>query len=112
MTARRYLVKLTARTVPPAVMTLLICPNIATYSGLYLAAAELAEHVADDALSEREVALLRKVATGTSNKMIADQLSVSEATVKVHMKSILAKLDANDRTHAMTIAMRRGFLDG
>jgi len=75
-------------------------------------AAELAEHVADDALSEREIAVLSKVAAGTSNKRIADQLSVSEATVKAHMKSILSKLDANDRTHAVTIAMKRGFLDG
>ena len=75
-------------------------------------AAELAEHVIDDALSDREIDVLRRVAKGTSNKIIAAQLSVSEATVKAHMKSILAKLGANDRTHAVTIAMRRGFLDG
>jgi DNA-binding NarL/FixJ family response regulator len=75
-------------------------------------AAELAEHVIDDALSDREIDVLRRVAKGTSNKIIAAQLSVSEATVKAHMKSILAKLGANDRTHAITIAMRRGFLDG
>jgi len=74
-------------------------------------ASELAEHVTDDNLTEREIEVLRKVATGTSNKIIASQLSVSEATVKGHMKSILSKLGANDRTHAVTIAMRRGFLD-
>jgi DNA-binding NarL/FixJ family response regulator len=75
-------------------------------------AAELAEHVADDMLSEREIDVLRRVAAGAANKVIADHLSVSEATVKAHMKSILAKLDANDRTHAVTIAMKRGFLIG
>jgi DNA-binding NarL/FixJ family response regulator len=74
--------------------------------------AELADHLGDEALSEREIAVLRKVATGTSNKIIADQLSITEATVKSHMKSILSKLSANDRTHAVTIAMKRGFLDG
>jgi len=75
-------------------------------------AAELAQHVADDMLSEREIDVLRRVAAGTSNKIIADHLSISEATVKAHMKSILAKLDANDRAHAVTIAMKRGFLNG
>ena len=75
-------------------------------------AAELAEHVADDALTMREVEILRRVSIGTSNKIIASQLSISEATVKAHMKSILSKLGANDRTHAVTIAMKRGFLDG
>jgi DNA-binding NarL/FixJ family response regulator len=74
-------------------------------------AAELADHVTDDALSDREVEVLRRVATGNSNKIIASQLNVSEATVKGHMKSILSKLGANDRTHAVTIAMKRGFLD-
>jgi DNA-binding NarL/FixJ family response regulator len=75
-------------------------------------AAELADHVTDDALSEREVEVLRRVATGQSNKVIASHLSVSEATVKGHMKSILSKLGANDRTHAVTIALKRGFIDG
>jgi DNA-binding NarL/FixJ family response regulator len=72
----------------------------------------LVEHVADDALTEREVEVLRRVALGTANKIIAVELSVSEATVKAHMKNILAKLGANDRTHAVTIAAKRGFLDG
>lgn len=75
-------------------------------------AAELAEHVADEALSAREIQVLRQVSTGTSNKIIAANLGVSEATVKAHMKSILSKLGANDRTHAVMIAMKRGFLDG
>jgi DNA-binding NarL/FixJ family response regulator len=75
-------------------------------------ATELAEHVIDESLSDREVAILRKVASGTSNKIIAAQLEVTEATVKGHLKSILSKLGANDRTHAVTIAMKRGFLDG
>jgi DNA-binding NarL/FixJ family response regulator len=74
-------------------------------------AAELADHVTDDALSEKEIAVLQRVAKGNSNKIIASQLDVSEATVKGHMKSILSKLNANDRTHAVTIAMKRGFLD-
>jgi len=75
-------------------------------------AAALAEHVADDLLSEREVEVLRRVAQGNSNKAIAAELSVSEATIKAHMKSVLAKLGANDRTHAVTIAVKRGFLEG
>ncbi|HTF69506.1 MAG TPA: response regulator transcription factor [Edaphobacter sp.] len=75
-------------------------------------AAELADHVTEDALSDREVEVLRRVAAENSNKIIGAQLSVSEATIKGHMKSILTKLDANDRTHAVTIAIKRGFIDG
>lgn len=75
-------------------------------------AAELADHVTDNALTEREIEILRRVAMGNSNKIIADRLKVSEATVKGHMKSILSKLAANDRTHAVMIAMKRGFIDG
>ncbi|GAB3252737.1 transcriptional regulator [Chitinimonas naiadis] len=74
-------------------------------------AVELAEHVADDALSEREVEVLRLAATGSSNKRIGAQLNISEETVKAHMKSILAKLVANDRTHAVTIALKRGIIE-
>lgn len=73
-------------------------------------AKELAEHIADDILTEREIEVLRRVAAGNSNKIIADQLKLTEATVKAHMKNILSKLGANDRTHAVTIALRRGFL--
>jgi DNA-binding NarL/FixJ family response regulator len=74
-------------------------------------ASEMAEFAADDSLTAREIQVLQQVATGNANKMIADKRSISEDTVKAHMKSILSKLSANDRTHAVTIAMRRGFLD-
>jgi DNA-binding NarL/FixJ family response regulator len=73
-------------------------------------AAELAEHYADDDLSEREIEVLRQVARGTSNKIIASHLSISEATVKAHLKNIMLKLGASDRTHAVNIATARGFL--
>jgi len=75
-------------------------------------AAVLAEHVTDDHLTEREIQVLRRVALGTANKTIGAELSLSEATIKAHMKSILSKLGANDRTHAVTIAVQRGFLEG
>jgi len=75
-------------------------------------AAEIAEHVVDDSLTDREVEILRRVAAGASNKVIAWHLALSEATVKCHIRSILTKLSANDRTHAVTIAMKRGFIDG
>jgi DNA-binding NarL/FixJ family response regulator len=74
-------------------------------------ATEIAEHVADDSLTEREIEVLRRVAAGHSNKLIAAQLDISEGTVKTHMKSILPKLDASDRTHAVMIALKRGILD-
>ena len=73
-------------------------------------AAELAAHVADDALSQREIEVLRLVAMGNSNKQIAGQLAIVEETVKAHISNILSKLGANDRTHAVTIATTRGFL--
>jgi DNA-binding NarL/FixJ family response regulator len=74
-------------------------------------ATEIAEHVADDELTERELDVLRRVAAGKSNKLIAAELDISEGTVKTHMKSILPKLDASDRTHAVMIALKRGILD-
>jgi len=74
-------------------------------------ATEIAEHVADDALTEREIQVLRRVAAGKSNKVIAAELDISEGTVKTHMKSILPKLDASDRTHAVMIALKRGIFD-
>jgi DNA-binding NarL/FixJ family response regulator len=73
-------------------------------------AAQLAEHAADDELTEREIHVLRLVASGNSNKLIADQLSIGEATVKGHVGNILSKLGANDRTHAVTIALKRGII--
>lgn len=74
-------------------------------------AAGIAEHASDDALSQREIEVLRQVADGNGNKRIAPLLGISEETVKAHMKNILSKLDANDRTHAVTIAVRRGIFD-
>ncbi len=73
-------------------------------------AVELAQHHADDLLTGREVEVLQRVAAGHANKAVADALAISEETVKTHMKSIMAKLSANDRTHAVTIALRRGIL--
>jgi DNA-binding NarL/FixJ family response regulator len=74
-------------------------------------ATEIAEHVADDSLTERETEILKCVAAGKSNKLIAAELNISDGTVKTHMKSILPKLNASDRTHAVTIALKRGILD-
>lgn len=74
-------------------------------------AAELAEHATDDDLSPREVDVLRLIAGGNANKAIASQLSITEETVKGHVKNILAKLAANDRTHAVTIGLKRGIID-
>jgi len=73
-------------------------------------AAELTEHYTEDDLTERELEILREVARGTSNKIIATHLSISEATVKAHMQKIMLRLGASDRTHAVSIAMTRGFL--
>ena len=75
------------------------------------AAAEIAEHAADDALTPREIDVLRLIAGGNANKEIAAQLSLTEETVKSHVRNILAKLGANDRTHAVTIGIRRGIID-
>jgi DNA-binding NarL/FixJ family response regulator len=74
-------------------------------------AKELAEHSMDDALTTREIDVLRGVAGGNSNGGIAYELSISEHTVKNHVKSILSKLRASDRTHAVMIALKRGFID-
>jgi DNA-binding NarL/FixJ family response regulator len=74
-------------------------------------ATEIAEHVADDTLTEREIEVLRRVAAGSSNKVIAAELEISEGTVKTHMKSIIPKLNASDRTHAVMIALKRGIFD-
>jgi DNA-binding NarL/FixJ family response regulator len=73
-------------------------------------AAELAEHAADDELTLRQVEILKMIADGKANKVIANQLEIGEATVKSHVTSILSKLGANDRTHAVTIALRRGIM--
>src|SRR5580658_3534469 len=72
---------------------------------------ELAEHATDDALTPVEIDVLRLIATGNSNKRIADILSVAEDTVKGRVKNILSKLNANDRTHAATIGLKRGIIE-
>jgi len=74
-------------------------------------AVAMAEHHTDDALTEREIEILQQIAAGNANKIIADNLSISEQTVKAHIRSILSKLDANDRTHAVTIGLKRGIIE-
>jgi DNA-binding NarL/FixJ family response regulator len=74
-------------------------------------AAEIAEHATDSALTPREIDVLRLIAGGNANKEIAAQLSLTEETIKGHVKNILAKLDANDRTHAVTIGLKRGIIE-
>jgi DNA-binding NarL/FixJ family response regulator len=74
-------------------------------------AAELAEHVAEDDLTSREMEVLRLIASGNANKEIAVQLSIAEETVKSHITNIMSKLQANDRTHAVTIALKRGIIE-
>jgi DNA-binding NarL/FixJ family response regulator len=73
-------------------------------------AAELAEYAAAEQLSSREIDVLRLIATGNANKEIAGRLSISEETVKSHVANLLAKLGANDRTHAVTLALKRGII--
>ena len=74
-------------------------------------AAVLADHAVDEALTAREIDVLRLIAGGNANKLIADQLSITEETVKGYVKSILSKLGASDRTHAVTVALKRGIID-
>ena len=74
-------------------------------------AAELAEHTGEEGLSERELEVLRLIASGNANKEIAAQLSIGEDTVKRHVSNILTKLNANDRTHAVTIGLKRGIIE-
>jgi DNA-binding NarL/FixJ family response regulator len=74
-------------------------------------AAGLADHAADDELSSREIDVLRLIAAGNANKEIAGRLGIAEETVKSHITNILAKLGANDRTHAVTTALKRGIIE-
>jgi DNA-binding NarL/FixJ family response regulator len=74
-------------------------------------AAQIAEHASDTTLTRREVEVLQLIAAGNPNKLVADQLSVTEDTIKMHVKSILSKLGANDRTHAVTIGVKRGIIE-
>ena len=73
-------------------------------------AAQLASHAGETGLSAREIEVLTLVAAGQSNKVIGAQLFITEATTKGHVKSILAKLGANDRTHAVTLGLKRGII--
>jgi DNA-binding NarL/FixJ family response regulator len=87
----------------------------AVHAGKKTASAEvsfqLAEHAADDALTPGEISVLRLIAAGNANKLIADQLSITEETVKGRVKNILSKLGANDRTHAAMIGLKRGIIE-
>jgi len=87
----------------------------AVYAGQKRIPAELAEqvadHLADDSLTSREIEVLGLIAAGNANKIVADKLSITEETVKGHVKSILSKLGANDRTHAVTIGLKRGIIE-
>jgi DNA-binding NarL/FixJ family response regulator len=74
-------------------------------------ASELAHHAADESLTVREIEVLKLIAKGCSNKVVADRLEISEDTVKGHVSNILEKLKANDRTHAVTIALHRGYFE-
>ena len=73
-------------------------------------AAVLADHLVDEALTSREIDVLRLIAGGNANKLIGDQLSITEETVKGYVKSIFSKLGAKDRTHAVTVALKRGII--
>jgi len=73
-------------------------------------AARLAEHLGEEDLTNRELEVLRLIRDGYRNKQIADQLAIAETTVNFHIKNLVDKLGANDRTHAVTIALRRGLL--
>ncbi len=75
------------------------------------AASQVAEHIGEEALTPKELEVLRLVALGNANKLIAAQLSISEETVKSRVKNILDKLGANDRTHAVTIGLKRGIIE-
>ena len=72
---------------------------------------EIAEHATDDTLTPAEICVLRLIAAGNANKQIADQLSITEETVKSRVKCILSKLGANDRTHAAMIGLKRGIIE-
>src|ERR1700736_2086996 len=74
-------------------------------------AARLAEHLGDQELTSRELDVLRLIRDGYRNKQIADQLAIAETTVNFHIKNLVDKLGANDRTHAVTIAVRRGLIE-
>jgi DNA-binding NarL/FixJ family response regulator len=105
--ARGYLLK----SMPPREMVAAIRQVHAGRKSIPAAVAtQLAEHLADEALTAREIEVLSRVAGGNRNRDIAAQLSISEETVKVHMKHLMDKLGASDRTQAVAIAIRRGII--
>ena len=87
------------------------CPGRWDLGAKLVRTAQLAEHAAENNLTSREIDVLRLIATGNANKEIAAQLSIAEDTVKSHVTNILAKLGANDRTHAVTIGLKRGIIE-
>ena len=74
------------------------------------AASQVANYAGDSSLTLREIEVLELIAQGSANKIVADRLVITEDTVKAHVRSILSKLGANDRTHAVTIALKRGII--
>jgi DNA-binding NarL/FixJ family response regulator len=105
--ARGYLLK----TMPPAELVDAIRQVHAGKKRIPSAvAAQLAEHLSDEALTPREIEVLRHIADGNRNKDIAERLFISEETVKVHVKHVMDKLGASDRTEAVSIAIRRGII--
>jgi DNA-binding NarL/FixJ family response regulator len=105
--ARGYLLK----NMPPRELVQVIRQVHAGKKGIPPAvAAQLAEHISDEDLTPREVEVLQRVAGGNRNRDIAEQLFISEETVKVHIKHIMDKLGAKDRTEAIAIAVRRGII--
>ena len=74
-------------------------------------AAQIADHAGESSLTDREIDVLQQIAAGNPNKLVANQLLITEDTVKAHVKRILSKLSANDRTHAVTIAVKRGIIE-
>jgi DNA-binding NarL/FixJ family response regulator len=106
--AKSYLLKTSAR------HEILHAIHLAACGRTYLTsevARDIAAHQGNERLSPREVSVLRLVAAGKQNRCIGEALHVSEQTVKTRIKNILSKLHADDRTHAVSIAVRRGFLD-
>ena len=105
--ARGYLLKST----PPADLVETIRQVHAGRKGIPPdVAAHIAEHLGDESLTERELDVLRLIAGGNRNRDIAEQLFISEETVKVHVKHVMEKLGASDRTQAVAIALRRGII--
>jgi DNA-binding NarL/FixJ family response regulator len=105
--ARGYLLK----TLPPAELVEAIRQVHAGKKRIPPAvAAQLAEHLSDEALTPREIEVLRHIAEGNRNKDIAERLFISEETVKVHVKHVMDKLGASDRTEAVSIGIRRGII--